>query len=419
MLARECLTLVLLLSTFDATAQTTTPHSHRWSVSTMRTSWKAEPWGTACGPKPNTTSEPGGIVSIVQQGNELSITGLGRTYVSTNCWENLSGGITSSHSATTSTIRTVCQSPPGDPRRYRVTTTFTILGDKIEFNESGTFEYSIENASCRAVMQRSRTYSLIEREETPQPLQSPPFATTESQSLKAARLDAGAKTKVQVTVDIVSEARYRELLAAGTFNAAGETKDSVVTTEVSSRLGTKHTVVEASAQERRRLFVWTIGGLALALAVATLWLTVYRRKPRRTPSSAIPEPSADRYAPDECLKGARDSANTVLICPTCHDEYPNDQKFCAVDGNRLIEIPSRVNLAGAEGGVCPVCHHGYDPGVTRCPTHDEELVPTAALLQNPHAAASAGRRICPVCGSLYGPETQFCGNDGAALVPIN
>jgi hypothetical protein len=225
--------------------------------------------------------------------------------------------------------------------------------------------------------------------------------------------------KVNVTVDVVSEARYQELLAAGNFDAAGETKEAAVTNTVTSTLGTKTTVLEDAARKRRIVFVWTIGGLAISLAIAALWLALSRRKPRRTQGSPVGAPSLPPILTKDDRAGGTAKVASILVCPTCHEEYSTDQKFCAVDGNRLIEIPAQVSLTGAEGGVCPVCRHGFDPGITRCPTHDEELVPSAALIQRPTNAVSAGRRICPVCGSLYGPETQFCGNDGATLVPIN
>jgi hypothetical protein len=227
---------------------------------------------------------------------------------------------------------------------------------------------------------------------------------------------------VPVTVDVVSDARYRELLTAGTFDASGETRDAAVATVATSTLGAKATEAKTTSQKRRLVFIWTISAIASLLGLAALVLMLARRRPRRDLAG---DPALPQFAPDGSLNlpGLGSSPpqpdDPVWVCPTCHEEYPAEQRFCAQDGNRLVELPAQVGLTGADGGVCPVCGHGFDPGVTRCPVHDEELVPSAVLSSRPEPSPSAGRRICPVCGTIYGPETRFCGNDGATLVPIN
>jgi hypothetical protein len=399
----------------------------------------------------------------------------------------------------------VCQSASGDPRRSAITTTLSLTEDRIELVEAGQFEYAIGSDTCHAVMRRSRTYSIVERdgETRPSPNEGqepdhslivatppkdavaepkgrdcsekgPPQKIEVSPARKLLRAGdeyvfrvrvvdkAGCalertvtwskvttdpsilitpqgkikineqategqyqlfaslqELKVAVTIDIVSEARYQALLSGGVFDSAGETKESAVTTSVTSTVGAKAAVLEAAAQKRRVLFIWIIGGLSLLLASVAVWLTLGRRKLAKVenPLKSMPPLAPLSLNDDGYTNGNK--VPSILVCPTCHEEYAGDQKFCAVDGNRLIELPSQIHLAGAEGGVCPVCRHGFDPGVSRCPTHDEELVPAAVLMENPTNRTAAGRRICPVCGSLYGPETQFCGNDGAALVPIN
>jgi hypothetical protein len=505
MSVRGCLALVLLFCSFDASAQPVKTLSGRWSASTLRTSWTAEPWGAACGPRPTATSEAGGIVAITQSGNELSISGVGRTYSSSGCWEAIPNGRIISHTASAGAIRTVCQSAAGDPRRSAITTTLSLTEDRIELVEAGQFEYAIGNDTCHAVMRRSRSYSIVEREGESRPSpnegkgpdnalviatpsqavaaepkgrdcseKGPPQKIEVSPARKLLRAGdeyvfrvrvvdkAGCaldrtvtwskvttdpsilitpqgkikikeqategqfqlvaslqELKVAVTVDVVSEARYQALLSGGVFDSEGETKESAVTTSVSSTVGAKAAVLEAAAQKRRVVFIWIIGGLSLLLASIATWLFLSRRKLPKVENTLASMPPLAPLSLNNDNYNNDNKALSILVCPTCHEEYAGDQKFCAVDGNRLIELPAQIHLAGAEGGVCPVCRHGFDPGVSRCPTHDEELVPAAALMENPTNRVTAGRRICPVCGSLYGPETQFCGNDGAALVPIN
>ncbi|MGC4070880.1 MAG: hypothetical protein QM784_40630 [Polyangiaceae bacterium] len=227
---------------------------------------------------------------------------------------------------------------------------------------------------------------------------------------------------VPVTVDIVSDARYRELLAAGTFDSSGETREAAVGTVVSTTLGAKATEAKTTAQKRRLIFIWTIGAIAALLGVTALWMMIVRRRPRRRLEGDPSTPNFEHGAAHDMPvldSSPPQPEDPVWVCPTCHEEYPAEQRFCAQDGNRLVELPAQVGLTGADGGVCPVCGHGFDPGVTRCPVHDEELVPSAVLSARPEPAPAVGRRICPVCGTIYGPETRFCGNDGASLVPIN
>jgi hypothetical protein len=110
-------------------------------------------------------------------------------------------------------------------------------------------------------------------------------------------------------------------------------------------------------------------------------------------------------------------APAVMICPTCRAEYPLPAQFCETDGNRLVPLTPGGDARGPTGGICPVCGQGYDPGVSACPKHLEELVPAAvwaARSQQP-----AGLMICPICGTQYPGDGRFCGSDGAALVPVN
>lgn len=503
--------LVLLTSALS-TAQTARTLQGRWSASTMRTSYTADPWSEACGPRPSANSDPGGVVTVTERGTEITISGLGRSFGSNSCWESIPGGVIVSHTVSQRAWRTVCQSPTGDPRRSAITTSMTATDDRIDLIETGQFEFTIGEANCHAVLRRSRSFSLVERDgETrlapgeqapPSPnAAAPAKAHVDESGLTRAAADCrepgpamrievsparkllrageeflfrvrvldklgctvdrqvtwkvltpssdielspAGKLKVKpnageaqlqlqvsiqaqslvVIVDIVSEARYKELLQVGSFNAQGETGEPAATTLVSSTVGAKTATGVSEAANRRIIFIWTIGALAVGLGIGALVLALGRRKtknggsPQRAASdypapgahAAVLHPNVDRSSP---------RPSQSLICPTCHEEYPFDRKFCEVDGNRLVPIPSEVTIAGAEGGICPVCRHGFDPGLTRCPVHDEELVPAAVLPPSPTTPVSVGRRICPLCGTLYGPDTQFCGNDGAALVPIN
>jgi hypothetical protein len=494
---RGWLPLTLLVAVSPAAADTEKTLAGRWSASTARTTWSIESWGDACGPRPGSESEPGGVVTISMHGKELRIDGAGRSYSTASCWESIPGQRVTSHGASIRAWRTICQSAAGDPRLVSITTTLNATDDHIEFEESGRYEFTIDGQVCRAARRRVRSYSLVERDGESRPApESPPVAvehpvppheTLEKPAPEhasancnvpgaPARLEVSPSRKllragdeftfrvrvldragcpleravtwkvtqsnttvdvsatglvrvakeakegsatfviaaqdrsVQVTVDVVSEQRYQELLRAGTFDNRGETQEVAVATTTSADLGTKVAVLEDKARGRRLIFVSIIGLIALGLGAAALWLSLGRKQRNATakpPTSSPPRNAVLLHEP--------------LVCPTCQQEYPAGTKYCATDGNRLAPRSGAVGEEdwAASGGVCPVCGQGFDPGVLACPIHDEELVPPGAIATQKQSPSPASRRICPICGTIYASEHQFCGNDGAALVPIN
>lgn len=129
----------------------------------MREVWTTSSWGEACGPKPTGAGAPGGMVTIVQQGGELSISGAGRSWSTTQCWEALPGLRRVSHSGGQRGWASRCASAPGDPRRATIDTITSATDDTIVFQETGVYEFSIADTSCRASVGRSRSYKLVQR----------------------------------------------------------------------------------------------------------------------------------------------------------------------------------------------------------------------------------------------------------------
>jgi hypothetical protein len=297
-------------------------------------------------------------------------------------------------------------SNPGPPARLEVRPTRKLLraGDEYSFRVR-----VLDRAGC--VIERPLVWKLVNSKTLLEVTPAGVIHVSKDATEGTATLAASVQDRsVQVMVDVVSESRYQELLLAGNFDDRGETRDSAVVTIASSNVGTKAAVLEEKARSRRLIFVMVIGMVALGLAVAALWMALGRRRHRHGEATAVDDDESSTTSP----------TSETWVCPTCHEEYPAETRFCAIDGNRLVPLPGATGLLeGGEGGVCPVCGQGFDPGVTVCPTHDEELVPPMALAARQAAPSPTPRRICPICGTVYGAEHQFCGNDGAALVPIN
>jgi predicted nucleic acid-binding Zn ribbon protein len=196
---------------------------------------------------------------------------------------------------------------------------------------------------------------------------------------------------------------------AGRFDPAGENRESSVIVIASGSIGSRSSEAGDVADDKRRLFIYVIGGLLLVLGAATAIALLLRRRARQeTDSVRAGSPS---MRPRSFGQGT--------VCPTCRQEYPSGRVFCPADGNRLVPVEGPVDPRAATGGICPVCGQGFDPGVVVCPEHGEELLPMALHQVIPQAKIPSGRKICPICGMQYPGDAEFCGADGAHLVLVN
>jgi hypothetical protein len=159
------LTLLSLVGVFSAPlARADGPISFAgaWSASPLTTSWSIGDWGDACGPKPTGTLERGGTVTIQQVSGDLVVSGLGRSYDTSSCWEPLPGLLRTSHSAGARTWRTTCKSPAGDPRQSSLVTSITAIDDNtLAFDETGQYQFVIKGQNCTASARRSRAFRRV------------------------------------------------------------------------------------------------------------------------------------------------------------------------------------------------------------------------------------------------------------------
>jgi hypothetical protein len=493
--------LLTLLPMHTTSAQTPPTLAGRWSASALRTSWNIGDWGPACGPQPSGGGAAGGMVNISEQGRELTISGAGRTYSTAQCWEQFPGLRLTSHSASARGWRNVCKTSLGDSRQATVITTITATDDSIVLEETGQYQFVIQDQNCTASVRRSRSYRLVQRLGASEPARAAPTSKSKSEpalrSAKSApapsaargatlgacsppgppsrlevrpsrklmrpgeefsfrarvldqrgcplqaqvawrvldestaveliapgqiriaerapegevRLSATvAKRSVTVRIEIASHERYEALLRQRGFNEKGESEEAAITLIASGSIGAGSAVTQSRARDSRLWFAMIVGAAAMLVGVAGL---VLRQRSRRRRVSAV----AGRDMEAESPAAERGMRSSAMLCPTCGEEYPEQAQFCAKDGNRLITAAPEIPH-GPPGGVCPVCGLGYDPGVSACPTHNEELVP-APVHWSAQEQPSAGRKICPICGTQYPGDGRFCGADGAALVPVN
>lgn len=173
-LAVAMATLVgLLLVARSAWAQTT-PVSldGPWSASSLTARWVIGDWGAACGPQPSGGGEGGGAVTIQQSGGELTISGAGRTYSTTQCWERYPGIRAVNHSASPRAWKTNCKTSPSDSRQATLVTSLTATDTTLSFYESGQYQFVVQGQNCTASVGRYRTYTRAKPAASPAPAAS-------------------------------------------------------------------------------------------------------------------------------------------------------------------------------------------------------------------------------------------------------
>lgn len=453
----------------------------RWSATAMRSDWNIGDWGPACGPRPGGGGSAGGAVTVRQNGGELSISGVGRSYSTTECWEQFPGLLRVGHSSSPRSWRTVCRTPPGDPRQATITTNVTATDSQINFDETGQYQFVLEGQNCTASVRRTRVMTLVKREGEapvgPAPKQSEkPKARDCSNPGLPERLEIRPRRKLlkpgdafdfQVTVLDRSGCAVRvapgwrlaqplagvEVRPGGTIQVAADAPEGqgeivavladrrasasveVVSSERYEALlghdpATPDGKAETPPRDRETAPTDSMG--------AKTGVTQDAGAGRRTTFVAIVgalalalgivglvvlsrsrrrQLSAQVEDEGEPPPPAPVGGPQRNLCPTCREEYPPDALFCPRDGNRLTPVAGHAPF-GPAGWVCPICGQGYDPGVMACPVHHEPLVPSLLQSASGHDAPTT-RKICPACGTQFGGESQFCGQCGAVLVQVN
>lgn len=455
----------------EASADDKKTLSGTWSASALSEKWTTTDWSDTCGPKPSPQGAPGGSVTIAEQGGELSISGAGRSFSTSQCWEQMPGLARSSHSAGSRGWTTRCTSAAGDPRHATVVTNISATDDTIVLAETGTYEFFLEGAKCHASVSRGRSFKIVQRagEEaapsaTPQPTAkpTPPPTPPPTSEPSSGCSEPGMPTRLEVrpqkkllrpgesfTVSaLVTDDKGCHVGAHPTFKIEGDPSGKV-TAEPDGRITAPNDATEAS------LFVVVdLGGKQIKVSVEIV--------------------ASDRY--DALLKerglnpsGEDDRAATVEIASglggsqSISEDAGKKRKqvfigvvggvaaFLALCGFILVRrgrrpapIDDGRDLTPAEPAAvalfesdpnqmmrCPRCEELFAPSTGFCPNDGAALIlsgvaslPPPSSGERPVSTRSARPKakidkICPTCGDRFDGEAVFCGKDGTSLVPIN
>jgi hypothetical protein len=433
--------LGFVLASAPALAQTPTL-AGTWTASSLTVSWQLGDWGKACGPPPSGGGEAGGSVNIAQNGNELTIVGVGRSYSTAECWERYPGMQRISHSASPRSFQNVCKTSAGDPRQAKLVTTISATDTRINFDETGQYQFVIEGQNCTASVRRTRSYSLVSRlgdaaAPSAAPSAAPPPAPKPATRSAVDCTNAGLPERLEVrpsrklmrpgetfefrtsVVDargcplpvtpswrVLSGANLLSVMAPGKITASPNATESEATLEVTLGDRSVRVEVEIASKERYDALLESRGldesGESKEAAVLRV----------ASESMGAREVVARDDAPGKTrwFVGIAGACALVLgllgLLLVRRGRRPVDEA--------LAEAPSRPRVTAPNARsakACPTCREEFPAEAEFCPKDGNRLIAQTALGAGPSGA------LCPICGRGFNPGTTTCPEHGEELVP--
>jgi hypothetical protein len=216
----------------------------------------------------------------------------------------------------------------------------------------------------------------------------------------------------RVVVEVVSPARYDELLARSGLNAAGETDEAASVTIASQSIGGGVGHVEDRARERRMMFLAIIGAVLVVLGVVAVLLV---RRSRRAKALLDEAEARHDLRVQQVLDRRRRREVEHAAQMRAHEE-----SVAAARAAERAQAESEPKVSA--GMVCGTCGREQPRGVAFCPHDGARLaaraVPAPAVIAQRAVPASRGK-ICPTCGERFEGGAEFCGKDGTVLVLLN
>jgi hypothetical protein len=412
-LARMLFVVALAVVSIARSASAEQPTlSGRWSASAMQSAWNIGDWGSACGPRPTGAAASAEVVSIEQASSELTISGAGRTYRTTECWEQFPGMRRVSHSGGQRGWRTVCQSSPNDSRQATLITTVSANDTYITFDETGQYQFVIQGQNCTASVRRSRSFKLIQRqgEAPPEPASSapvprpaetlpkaPPKATRCKEIGPPARLEVRPSRKLMRPGESFT---FRALVldAKGCLLTTAPTWSLPEPNAHAKLIGPGTVRVDENAPESEIELRATVGGRAARVLVAVASTETYDALLRRGGFNELGE--------------SEDAAVAVIASGSIGARSSVARE--RGKGRRRAFIAA-IGAAALLLGVVAVLI------VVRSRRRQEpEPAPPEPLVKivPPRDARQQTTMICPTCRLELSQSNQFCPNDGNRLIPL-
>ena len=453
------LPLVVALPTAVAQAPTL---AGQWSATALQPNWVIGDWGSACGPKPSGGGAPAGPVTIQKSGGELIFSGAGRTYSTTECWEQYPGLSRVSHTASARAYKNVCKTAAADPRQATVVTTITATDNQITFDETGQYQFIVGGQNCTASVRRTRFLKLVRREGDPEPAatstapapaegptpkeptpppakEAPPRACQtpgdparlevrpahkllrpgETFTFRGSVVDkAGCTLSVAPTFRLVTPPPGVDLVSPGTLRVADTAPEGEVKllASVGDRSVTVVAEVVSSARyeallgEGRFDELGESGGAAVTRIESS---SIGSRGTTLTDEGAFRKKLFIGVGGTLALALGIFGFVAIRRARRAQRLTPLPPARLATSGTGPGEPRAQPARAEpAKGMVCPTCREEYPPEAKFCANDGNRLIP----LQRGLGVAPAGG-VCPVCGQGYDPGISICPKHDEPLVP--
>ena len=420
----------------------------------MHAQWNIGEWGAACGPRPSGGGSGAGTVDVKQVGSELSISGLGRDWSTTQCWEQYPGLARRSHSAGTRGWRNVCKTADSDPRQATVVTTLSATDTTMSFDETGQYQFVIKGQNCTASVRRTRSFRLLQREGEPprtedvKPDEPRTPAGSEASSPSGTGSKSSGRCAVKGAPARLEVSPARKLMRAGeNFQFRVKVVDQkgcvlgnrpdwsiVKGAEVVTLTGNGQVEVRPDAGEAEATLSAQVRGQSVEVVIEVV--------PRERYEALLAQRGFN--AAGESGEAARATiASGSIGAKSVVSQAGSDRRitFVAVTGALALVVGvvglflvqrRRKQQSQRESGEpplatglskrCPSCGREYYGDEQFC-TEDASVLVASSSAPPPPLASPPSRgpvhKICPVCGTQYPGVAEFCGNDGSTLVPVN
>jgi hypothetical protein len=380
-------------------------------------------------------------VLIDESGGELVIIGGGRTYATTECWEQYPGVHKASHAASARAWKTTCKTAPTDPRQASISTSLTATDTALSFYEAGQYQFVIHGQNCTASVGRYRTYSLVQRAGTPDTTSAPSptasaTATTQAASDRcahpgpASKLDvrparkllragddftfrvvgydaSGCSVAVKPTWSVDTGGDHAELTAPGVVHVHPDAPEGEIT--LSASVGGRSVVVTVEVASSARYDALLKSGNFNAAGEVAQSASVAIASQSIGAASAVAE---DRAKPRKRLFVTIVGAVAGLLLIISVWVMARARRAAKLRALRVAERRAREQAAAPPKVETPAI------AMQIAAARPAEPV-AAAPAPPPAPAPEPPKTICPVCGTQYASESRFCGRDGATLVRLN
>jgi hypothetical protein len=462
------LALSLALSgSFVARVRADGPYEGEWRAGAMRIDVTVESWGGDCGPRPQSTSVPGGrTVRVTQAGDDLTFAGRPQR-TTRGCWSENAAvrRVSSRYEGGTWTI--VCRTPEEDPRAEVGTYTLRAVSpQRIEFRDVSRYDWQLNESHCIAGLTSTQVFERVGAGDTtarpePDPTPARPDPTPEREPActpgaaariairpPQAEIEPGGRACFSARVVDASgcalpgrtpqlELRAPEGAIGALQRTCFQAASSAAEAEGEFTIVARDGALEAQARVRVRtpdlsdlIARRAEGGGAVSLgdgedATSEEAARVAARQDGAArPSLMIPSLLAVLGALlvlgatiGLIVRGRRRKRKLAQLDDAASAAASGPASAPFAEGTpAVIEAPGAPVVLGAQK-ICPTCRRGYPLDATKCATDGTELVLYADFVAGKGApGALAQTKVCPVCGARFPATTRFCGKDGTTLV---